>query len=244
MTRHVHLLSLSLVGALALGACVDGDADAPMRIIGNVVPASGCVVDSSSNTFYDDGVIQTDALAGYIFTPSVVNEITLRDGEARGPKTIYVTGARVEIDFYDPAFDSLVVDASLLRFQVPVAGAIDPGGGKAAFSFEVVPQELVVKIGERLATITDARQRTVLDVRIQMVGTKGGGSVQSNVFRYPVEVCIGCLQNILMAGCEALPQGFSARTGGACQAEQDGVTDCCNGGGGLICPAVAPSGKN
>lgn len=241
MTRHVHLLSLSLVGALALGACVDGDADAPMRIIGNVVPASGCVVDSSSNTFYDDGVIQTDALAGYIFTPSVVNEITLRDGEARGPKTIYVTGARVEIDFYDPAFDSLVVDASLLRFQVPVAGAIDPGGGKAAFSFEVVPQELVVKIGERLATITDARQRTVLDVRIQMVGTKGGGSVQSNVFRYPVEVCIGCL--LYDAGaCATLPQGFSARTGGACQTAQDGVTDCCDNG--TTCPAVAPSGKN
>jgi hypothetical protein len=210
-----------------------------MRIIGNVVPEEGCAVDSTSSTFNDDGLIEASSVVGYVFTPAVVNDIAVVAGESLAQKTIYITGARVEIAFYDPTFEDLAVDASALTFQTPVAGVIEPGGGSSGFSFEIVPRELLAAIGQRLgpATAANPLPRTVLDVRVQMVGTKGGGTEESNVFRYPVEVCVGCLR-IDRGACAALPEGFEASTGGACNVVQDAALDCCDNF--TVCPAVRP----
>ncbi len=242
MIRHQNLtLALVLSGAALIG-CVNNGADGPMRIIGNVVPEDGCLVDSTSTTFNDDGVIEASSRLGYVFTPAVINDITLVDGEVAANKTIYVTGARVDISFYDTELgEAVAADAELLEFQVPVAGTIDPGGGTSAFSFEVVPPELLAAIGARLGVVTEANPlpRTVLDVRIQMVGTKGGGEVESNVFRYPVEVCVGCLR-IDQGACAMLPASFDASPGGVCNVLQDGALDCCDNY--TVCPARAPGG--
>ncbi len=237
MSRPTFIQTLALSGLASLAAaCVDGAADAPMRILGNVVPEEGCAVDSSSKLFNDDGIIEASSTIGYVFTPSVINEITVVDGERVGPKTIYVTHARVEIAFYDAAFSA---DAALLTFQTPVAGVIDPGGGTSAFSFEIVPQELLAAIGVQLGPVAIPAPRTVLDVRVQMVGTKGGGEVESNIFRYPVEVCVGCLR-VDQGACATLPTDFSAATGGTCNLVQDGALDCCDNF--TVCPARTTSG--
>jgi len=236
---------LGFLGAATLVGCVQNGADAPMRIVGNVAPGEGCAVDSSSTTFNDDGVIEVASTYGYIFTPSVVNDITVIEGEAEAPKIIYVEGARVEIDFYDTVtFDPASFEPDLLKFQVPTSGIIDPGGGLNAFSFEIVPPELLAAIDAVLPPPVDGQPppRTTLDVRVQMFGTKGGGDVESQVFRYPVEVCDGCLVSNVGA-CADLPSGFTASTGGACNVLQDGVLDCCTNASGIaVCPAVAPSG--
>lgn len=237
---NVRMLALVGMAGLGAGACVDNNADSGLRIIGNVSPGDGCVVDSASTTFQDDGRIEASSVIGYVFTPSVINDLVTVGDEPIGPKTIYVTHAKVTIDFYDPALEGTGGDASLVDFRVPVSGSIEPNGGTAGFSFEVVPPELLAAIGEVLpAPNGTLLPRTTLDVRVQIVGTRGGGggTVMSNVFRYPVEVCNGCVL-VDRGACTALPADFMASTGGVCNTLQDGVLDCCDNF--TVCPAVAP----
>ncbi len=240
---NVRMLALCGVLGLGAGACVDNYSDSGLRILGNVAPGGQCDVDSSSTTFHDDGLIDANSPLGYVFTPSVINDLQTREGEPIGPKTIYVTAARVRISFYDPDFDDLPVDASLLRFQVPTSGAIEPNGGTAAYSFEVVPAELLAAIGARLPDPTTEKplSRTTLDVSVQMVGSHGASEVVSNAFRYPIEVCDSCVLNDV-GSCDTLPDGFVARTGGSCNVFQDGVIDCCDNF--TVCPATPPATPN
>ena len=88
---NVRMLALVGMAGLGAGACVDNNADSGLRIIGNVAPGDGCVVDGASTTFQDDGVIEVTSAIGYVFTPSVINELATFGEEAIGPKTIYIT---------------------------------------------------------------------------------------------------------------------------------------------------------
>ena len=243
MIRPIHSLALlAALGGAALtgtGGCVDNDADAPMRIIANIAPGSGCSVDSGSNVFIDDGFIDASLPGGgYVFTPAVVNELTTVEGEAVGPKTIYIEGADVDIAFYDTtSFPAASFAERDLHFFTGTSGSIEPNGGTGAYSFEIVPRSLL----DAMLPILEASDTgvTTLDVRIQMKGLRGGNSVHSQSFRYPVQVCINC-GRVDQGTCASLPEGFIPRNGGACQKYQDGVVDCCDNF--LVCPARAPDG--
>jgi hypothetical protein len=234
MIRPIHSLALFTL----LAGCVDNDADAPMRIIANLAPSESCLVDPSTGAFQDDGVIDTQAAGGYLFTPGVVNELTTIEGEALGPKTIYIERADVDITFYDTtAFMASAFNEADLHFSTPTSGSIDPNGGQTGFSFEIVPLRLIRAL-EPVILSTDS-DRTTLDVRIQMFGVRGGNEVHSQVFRYPVQVCVGCTVADLGA-CELLPNDFNGSTGGVCQTFQDGLLQCCDNF--TVCPAQAPMG--
>jgi hypothetical protein len=241
---NVTRLVLCGVFGLGLGACVSGADSAPLRILGNVAPAADCVVDSASTTFLDDGTIESGASVGYVFTPSARNDLQTIGDELTGPKTIYVTHARVLLNFYDPDFQGSF-DDSLVNFSVATSGALEPNGGTAAFSFEIVPPELLAMVGERLGTpsTTNPRPRTVIDAKVQLIGSRGGGGgeEESNEYHYPVEVCVGCLA-VDVGACADLPSSFTPRTGGACNVAQDGLLDCCDGF--ATCPAAPPPAAN
>jgi hypothetical protein len=235
---NVTRLAFCGVVGLGLGACVDSADSAALRILGNVAPGDGCSVDSASTTFLDDGIIEANDRFGYVFTPSARNDLQTIGDELTGPKTIYVTHARVLLNFYDPDLQG-AFDDSLVNFSVATSGAIEPNGGTAAFSFEIVPPELLTLIGDRLGDPTDEnpRPRTVIDAKVQLVGSRGGGGgeEESNAFRYPVEVCVGCLA-IDLGPCENLDSSFMPQTGGVCNAAQDGVLECCDNF--TTCPAA------
>ncbi len=243
----MNVRMFALVGtaglALGAGACVDTNADSGLRIIANSAPGDLCVVDPSALTFQDDGIIDANSFFGYLFTPIVTNDLVTFGDELTAPKTIYVTHARVDIKFYDPSFNDLPVDRGLVHFQVATSGSIEPNGGRVGLSFEVVPVDLLAAIGDQLPDPMNGvpPSRTTLDVSVQLVGTHGGDEVVSNVFRYPVEVCDGCLVANVGA-CTLLPEGFEAQTGGVCNTLQDGVLECCDSSGALVCPAAPPTG--
>jgi hypothetical protein len=230
--RPSHLLSI-LPLALGLGACVDGGADSGLTVLHVVAPETGCTFSTSATTTLPAGTIQANATGGYLMAPEVRNDLTLNDGEAISPKTIFITGARVEIDFYDPSPFSADEEAELAadgltRFLVPFSGSIEPNGGTAVLPFEAVPLPLLRRIGTLLPEPTEENPdpRVILDVQIREIGTRGGGSVESNLFHYPVQVCTSCLTSDL-GRCVDLGTTTVIRTGGACQQRQDGVLDCC-----------------
>lgn len=245
MARSIVSAALPLL--VLAGACVDNNADSGLVILRNVAPELGCTVDPGSSSVRTSGVIEDDAVGGYVFTPVVRNDLVTFDGENITAKSIFVSGARVTIDFYDPdlftAAEQTTFDTDgLTKFVVPSSGAIDPDGGLQTFHLEIVPAELIAKIAPKLAAVTTTPiPSTVLDVRVQFFGTRAGDDVSSNTFRYPVEVCHGCLTNVL-GPCDMLPDG-EPRAGGVCGPDQDGVTDCCVAADGttLVCPAVAPT---
>lgn len=231
--RTSHLLSI-LPLALGLGACVDGNADSGLTVLQVIAPELGCTFPTgSTGTLQASGLIESDAGGGYLLAPEVRNDLTLVEGEAKSPKTIFITGARVEIEFYDTTLFSADEQATLAangltRFLVPFAGSVEPNGGTAVLPFETVPPALLRMIGEKLPPPSDTNPapRAVLDVRFREVGTRGGGDVESNLFRFPVQVCNDCLTNDL-GHCAFLAPTTPVRTGGLCQVSQDAVLDCC-----------------
>lgn len=230
------LLIAAALGALAVG-CVGHDADAGMRILFNAAPGERCAVDGATDTFVSNGTIDSVSRFGYVFTPIVINDLVTVEGELLAPKTIFIEGANVDIAFYDAdTFSSSDFDGSLLSFSVPSSGSIEPNGGRAAFAFEIVPPDLLTAMSPAL--LATPSRVTTLDVRVQMFGTRGGGSITSQQFRYPVQVCAGCLVADLGA-CAALAPGYMGATGGTCNPAQDGFLECCDDF--AVCPAMGPA---
>lgn len=230
----------SAITALALGGCVDNNADSGLTLLRNIAPSSGCVLAADSTDFRSSGRIQSDSGRGYLFTPIARNDLEIADGEPTSQKTVFVEGAHVTVGFYDADLFTSDEQAqfredALTRFAVPTSGAIDPGGGTATFGFEIVPAELIELIDAKL---TDTQPSQLLDVTVELYGSRAGSSIESNTFRYPVEVCKGCVvENV--GRCVDLPTDFAGGTGGACNALQDGVLACCTGPNNEdVCPAV------
>lgn len=232
-TFRTSPLLTTLPLALGLGACVDGNADSAFSIL-HVVPAeTGCVFSTGGDAILPAGTIDVAAPGGYLLAPEIRNDLILGDAEAEITKTIFLTGAKVEIDFYDTAlFSAAEVSAfeteGLTRFLSPFGASLPPDGATAVIPFEAIPVELIRAIGDKLPQRTEGGPppRTTLDLHVRMVGTRGGSDVESNVFRYPVQVCDGCLISVL-GQCATLPTTTPVRPGGFCQLGQDGVQDCC-----------------
>jgi hypothetical protein len=245
MSRSKLAPSLFVVAAgLIMAACVD-NGDSTVVILQNQVPGEACTVSGSeTDTFISAGVIDARSTSGYVFTPLVKNFATAEAGQER-LRIAFVEGARVEITFLqDPdLFTETQLtafrEAGLTRFEVPMTGPIDPEG-TSSFVFEIVPPELLAQIAEKLPFTDNGfdRTSTLLQVAIRLVGSLGDDSFESQLYRYPVDVCVDCLINDLGA-CNALATSFvPTNTGGACNTAQDYTVDCCSDDTGLVCPAV------
>lgn len=226
-----HMSLFILPVALGLGACVADNADSGLTILKVAIAESGCTFSTDATTFLASGLIQADSAAGYLLAPVVRNDLALAQGEAATPKTVFVSGAKVTIKFYDPTLFTAAEQATmttdgLTRFLAPLAGPVDPNGGVSVFPLEAVPVELLAKLKDKLGTVD--QNHTLLDVQVTMTGTRGGSTIESNLFRYPVEVCESCIVHNL-GNCVDLSPTQSFGTGGACSLLQDGRLDCCYG---------------
>jgi len=226
--------SVLVLGALTTqSGCVD--AGETLRILRNQEPSGACEVsDSAGDAFLSSGIIDVQASAGYLFTPLVENRAVASGVNER---LVFVDAAIVDLKFangfYSDAEVSALDAAGLAKFRQPFSGSI-PAGGVSSFAFEVIPKDMLDDMASKLAEgeIT----RVIADVEIR--GTLDGADVASPTFTYPIEVCNGCLTQVI-GTCDALPAG-DVQIGGACQELQDGVLECCTGAdGSLVCPAVA-----
>lgn len=233
------LLSVSVVavGGAAAAACVESG-DEPVVILQNQLPGEGCVVEGSvSETYLGAGTIEVGSPTGYQFTPVAKN---FRSEELTGGFSIaFVSGVEVDLSFEDPTlFDAAsqveLRNSGLTEFVVPYAAMID-AGGTTSFIVEILPPELLELMAET-PQLADADSSTVVYADVRLVGNLGGDDFQSNTFRYPVQVCNGCLARNL-GPCDQLPD-VELATGGVCNPLQDFAVDCCESGGSLLCPAV------
>lgn len=232
MKRTYIPWQLAVAGALAIQVgCVD--ADASIRILRNQAPENGCEIPADDGAdFLPRGIIDTEAESGYLFTPLVENRGII---SAEAERLFFIEGANVDLFFQNGITPPS--DEAQVRFRQPLSGSI-PAGELATFAFEIVQKPVL----EDLAGQLGDGESTLVEVDIEILGEIDGGDASSNLFTYPVDVCKGCLTNVI-GSCDALPS-VQVRTGGSCQLLQDGVVDCCTDSeGGLVCPAESSTSQ-
>lgn len=217
-------LAGAICAALLSAACTD--AGTTLIVLQNQEPGDGCTVSADrGSTFIPRGHIDARAEDGYLFTPLVQNvaEGTGNDSQ----RILFVEGADISLS---GDFDA---DSGLTSFSQSFSGSLLPGDF-ASFAFVIIPEQLITQLGDSLGE----GGSVAVDAEITVFGTVDGGEVESQAFHYTVDVCDGCTV-VDNGSCAALPDGFMADTGGACQPLQDGALDCCTASdGALVCPAV------
>jgi hypothetical protein len=239
----MHRLRVLLL-AVGVAACVESG-DESIVILQNQAPGPGCVVSASDSAAYiGAGVIDARSASGYVLTP-VAENFSAATGDSVRQRTAFVRGIRVDLSIPVRDGGPITADevtalraADLLRFEVAYAARIEPGG-TTSMQFEIVPRELLERLGETISG--DDSVLVLADLRL--VGVYGDGSTfTGTVFRYPVEVCEGCLANDLGA-CTSITRDDVVNVGGHCNPAQDLAVDCCSSGEALVCPAV-PEGSS
>ncbi len=226
---------LLLAGSLTslIGCTADGAES--LLILRNQVPEAvaegGCSVPTTPTpTFRSSGLIDVRSFNGYLFTPLVQNVAEETDNSSR---RIFASGANVDISFEgaNPPTPSAGLENSV-SFRAPLSGSVG-AGGLTAFAFEIITRELLADLVDDVTPTNPV----LLTANVTIVGELDGDTLESNIFRYPVEVCDGCMRNVL-GPCLGL-EAENIAVGGACRTNQDGVLDCCTAeDGSLTCPAV------
>jgi hypothetical protein len=237
MTRTIVATGV-IAFATALGACA-GNGDEVLLIVNNAVPGEECVLSGDEEgVFRSAGFLDTAGGVGYLLTPLLKNTATTETA-TEAQRTVFISGARVDLTFPEPSpFDAEelqnLADSGLTRFEVPQAGSISPNGGTAPFAFDIMQAPLVAALSDELEGIDD---RILVQAKVTMRGTMGGGTIESQTFTFPITVCEGC--NVFNLGPCAMLGGIEPRVSNPCNPFQDGQTDCCSVTDGLVCPAIS-----
>ena len=236
MGRSSVVTSCVVFGSLLLGGAACTSADGALLILQNQEAAEQCLVTADLGAFVSRGRIDTNAEEGYSFNPLVQNSAsteTNNDGETLNRVAI-IEGAEVKLTLQEGLFDTNDRMTALTNFTARFSGAIQPDGAFSAFTFTVIPKDLLDLMAPALAggAITEVKVETTI------FGTISGGGVESNKFVFWVDVCTGCMK-VDQGDCTALSADFVGETGGVCQELQDTKIDCCTGSDGAeVCPAV------
>jgi hypothetical protein len=233
MIPRRSFFSRCALGALAFAvspACVADSGDGSMLILFNTVPTAsdtGCTIPTEEGgSFRQSGRIDVLApdvfsAASYELYPIVESRLESLGDEAQ--RTIAVHGAEVTLQSTDGALND--------EFTRVFSGSLRPGG-QTSFSVQVVD-------AEHLRSLSVGENETVTIIAsVKIFGDLQGSEIESDPFDYPIDVCNGCLIGLL-GDCDSLPSDFDARTGGECNAFQDGPLDCCTLNGEDICPAIS-----
>lgn len=240
MRRKALLSSIALSMAALGSGCTD--AGEPIFILQNQVPDEGCVISTNQNqSFLPRGIIDTQSGGGYLFNPLTQNNAVNLDSND-GARIANIFGADVQLVVQSGVYTDLETQANdesgLTRFSKRFSGTILPDGGLASFSFTIIDPAMLASLGAKLGS---PDQRIEVVAEVQLFGEMAGGTIKSNTFFFPIDVCNGCMK-VSVGDCAALPDGFVPLTGGECNPLQDVATECCTAADqSLVCPAAAPT---
>jgi hypothetical protein len=208
----------------------------------NVAPAAPptCTVDSGSNIFISDGLLDVSISQSYEMNPRVINNMVAQSGvplkwsDPLGSNTLVLNDMHdVYIDGFNVCYEkrqnnvppanpnATCADiASVASGFIPSQGAVVPSGGKTAVGVNVLPKEIYDKLGINLNKGDDPQ---TLLVHLQGSGrTKDGSRILTNEIVYPIRLCFGCLD--VTPACTALKQIPDPTS--VCLRGQDEVQKC------------------
>jgi len=197
--RAGALTLLALAGVLLPSACVKNDSSVFIRACMSV-PHDTCLAPtpSTSGTILLGGLLDNAVLSSYTCVAIVENQLVAR-GDPNQART-----ETSRIEFYEAEVQILTVDATnpsagyslpKSQFSIPVTGFVDPGSGAdpglGSVKINMIDATTANSLGSQVHT--GGTRVTVVSSVILHGKTLGGTEVQTNEFRYPIEVCYGCL---------------------------------------------------
>lgn len=203
------------------GAVGDATEAAVLRILQNQIPLAGCLIPGNTTDVYRPmGLLDVQVNMGYMLFP-----LLRYDPPSQLARSLALQSFAVSVDLGDLADPD--VPGGLVDFSVAVSGALAAGQTRSS-TVTVISGHLVEAVS---AAVTG---QPVVTVDVTAVGQAGEETVSSAVFRYPIQLCDGCLVQML-SPCPG-PDDLDKVAGNPCGLPQDGPVSCCNHPvRGLIC---------
>jgi hypothetical protein len=241
------LAAFALAAVIAAAAAGCGGPTGQFFVVHNQVPETGCVIPASKDAPYQgDGVLDVRVPSAhsdtaYFLFPLLENDLPADDPGGVEPNRIALSGFEIDLTFVDGSptaaafFAGLAADpttSALLHYQTPWSGSVDPAGGTTSTTAGVIPTETARRLRDGGVLADQSVARVTANVRA--FGDTLSGRVTSDVFKFPIEICDGCLINSITT----CPAPAPVLQGGICNPGQDSPVDCCTQGTTLICPAT------
>lgn len=206
-----------------LGACAsNGDQGFVLLQNAAVTPGSTiCMVTAEPNgPTISQGQIYSGSPSGYLASPIMESRITANAGQEL-QRTIHVEGAHISLSV--PSGGG-TVSIGPNPHDAYFSTELTPNGGTAVASFELVPAAAVMSVGTGNATVVAS---------VTAFGTLAGDRIDAEPWLYSVQICSNCV--VVDHGACPMTVG-TLRAGNPCNVFQDGIVDCCEDTGGLLCP--------
>jgi len=226
MIRRTQLI-MSLALALALPGCVDDYGSFYITKARAADP--GCVTPqpATGGIFLPKGLLDVSQKRGYLMFPQVENHMASTSGTAG------VELNRVAMREYRVAIDLGEVPGSypehLTKYTELTSGTLEPNGQVVSW-LNAVPDGLAAA----LATVIPAAVRPTIVAEVRAFGVRSGSDVETPPFRFPIELCNGCLVDLR----PTCPTDETTTTvhKNACGRPQDELVTCCpTAQGGVTC---------
>jgi hypothetical protein len=255
LLSHTWMGMRASVAILATMLCPVAGCGGPagqFYVVQNQLPGAGCAIPAGKAAVYQgEGVLDirvpsTHGDTAYLLFPLLKNDLPAEGQGGGEPNRIALGGFEIDIAFVDGSdaardfFATLLADpaqSALLRYQAPWSGSVDPAGGTTAAATNAFPAETARLLRANGVLADPASNRAHVDVKIRAFGQTQSGGIKSDVFRYPLQICDGCLINSITS----CPAKGPVLQGGMCNPGQDAMVDCCTAGADLICPATSAS---
>jgi hypothetical protein len=252
MTRLTTVARGAVLGAVSLLAACSGTPPGDFIIVQNQVPNSDCTIPATLGALYrGEGVLDVRLIGngsdGYQLFPLLQNNFPGPEGTAVDANRIALSGFDVDVElpdgappgpiatlitsYRDPSADP--ASQALVRYSTLTSGSVASAGGDTASGVNVFPVVLAQKIRD-MAVLSDTNRYWVM-ASVRALGKTLTMNVTSDAFKYPIQLCDGCLID---------NQGtcpVSMASGNQCNPGQDDGTGCCTIAGSLICPATVAS---
>ena len=249
MIRQTTVAGWTVIGALSLffTGC-SGTPPGEFIIVQNQVPNADCTIPAELGLIYrGKGVLDVRLSDGYQLFPVLQNDFPApTGGQTVDANRIAISGFDVDVSLPAGSPPGAITDLfnntlrppgatadPLVAFSTLTSGSVMSGGGNTASSVNVVPGDLVRKI--RDMNVLTATNHFWILATVHARGSTLVGTVRSDGFKYPIELCDGCLVDD-QGACPV-----AAATGSACNIGQDESVGCCESTGQLVCPSVVAS---
>jgi hypothetical protein len=214
---------------LAIG-CVKNGADGMVILENDAATATTCTfTGATGQPTLSSGQIFANSTNAYLLTPLIESRLSAGSG-LEVDRSILLQGANVTLSGNGVALPNT-------SFSTPVSGTIPPGG-TVNVSFPVIP-------AEDLAGFVGGSDQGLITVTVQIYGTEGGGTIDSEPFTYGVTVCpedAPCVVQNPKVSCAGFVGGGAV--GNPCNPFQDGMVDCCTDANDkYVCPGVGTAGS-
>ena len=219
MKTRLFITAVAFITAVVMGSCAENSSS--LVIIQNQPPSDGCEASNSvSDKFLSHGILDLGA-SRFGITPQYIGWFVVENNlrstvDDKGIELNKVEITKAKIQFHPgQAGENL----EYTQYGDYTFVTIAPGETRT-LQVNLIPPNVAERLNVPEGQFIEAY------VKLQIVGERGGTTIESNTIRYPITLCNGCLiKNIGYCDSATFPDPLAE--GQSCNKSQDEPLDCC-----------------